>query len=198
MKIKKKLEYAKNAKRKYKIMNNLITKYNKEISQSLKKELSIQNSFAVPKLSKIVVNAGIKDALLDKKNIDNAQQLLTQITGQKPKLTKARKSIASFKLREGDKIGAMVNLRGKRMYDFFEKLVRIVLPRLRDFRGVSLKSFDGGGNYSIGFSEALVFPEVDHSTFSKNQSLEITIVTTAKNDKEAEALLRALGMPFAK
>ena len=179
-------------------MNNLITKYNSEISQNLKKELSIKNSFAVPKLSKIVVNAGIKDALTDKKNIDNAEQILTQITGQKAKLTKARKSIAGFKLREGDKIGAMVTLRGKRMYDFFEKLVGIVLPRLRDFRGISLKSFDGHGNCSIGFSEALVFPEVDSSTFSKNQSLEITIVTTAKDDREAEALLRLLGMPFAK
>ncbi len=175
-----------------------MTKFNQELSKSLKKDLSIKNDLAIPRLSKIVVNTGIKDALVDKKNIDNTQEMLTQITGQKPKLTSARKSIASFKLREGDKIGAMVTLRGKRMYDFFEKLVGIVFPRFRDFRGVSLNSFDGRGNYSVGFSEALVFPEIDPSTFSKNQSLEVTIVTTAKNSKEAEALLRVLGMPFQK
>jgi len=150
-------------------MNNLITKFNTKIANDLKDELQVKNFLAVPKLSKIVVNIGIKDALADKKNVDNALIILSQITGQKPKITKAKKSIATFKLREGDKIGAMVTLRGKRMYDFYEKLVGIVLPRLRDFRGVSIKSFDGRGNYSLGFSEAIVFPEIDPSKIEKNQ-----------------------------
>ncbi len=179
-------------------MNNLITKFNTKIANDLKDELQVKNFLAVPKLSKIVVNIGIKDALADKKNVDNALIILSQITGQKPKITKAKKSIATFKLREGDKIGAMVTLRGKRMYDFYEKLVGIVLPRLRDFRGVSIKSFDGRGNYSLGFSEANVFPEIDPSKIEKNQGIEITIVTTARSNKEAEVLLRALGMPFSK
>jgi large subunit ribosomal protein L5 len=141
---------------------------------------------------------GIKDALVDKKNIDSAIDILTTVTGQKPKVTKAKKSIATFKLREGDKIGAVVTLRGKRMYDFYEKLVGIVLPRLRDFRGVPLKSFDGRGNYSIGFSEPIVFPEIDPSKIEKNQGIEITIVTSAGSNDGAEKLLRALGMPFEK
>lgn len=179
-------------------MNNLFTKYNTKIANDLKNELGIKNSLAVPKLSKIVINVGVKDALADKKNIENAIAILAHISGQKPKVTKAKKSIATFKLREGDKIGVMVTLRGKRMYDFYEKLVGIVLPRLRDFRGVSTKSFDGRGNYSLGFSEAIVFPEIDPSKIEKNQGLEITIVTTARDNKEAEGLLRALGMPFAK
>ncbi len=179
-------------------MDNLITKFNTTIVKDLQRDLGIKNLFAVPKLRKIVVNIGIKDALVDKKNIDNAAEILIQVTGQKPKIAKARKSIATFKLREGDKIGAVVTLRGKRMYGFYEKVVGIVLPRLRDFRGVSIKSFDGRGNYSLGFSEAIVFPEVDPSKIEKNQGIEVTIVTTAKDDKEGEALLRALGMPFQK
>ena len=179
-------------------MDNLITKFNTKIINDLKNELGIKNFLAVPKLSKIVVNVGIKDALSDKKNIDNALLILAEITGQKAKVNKAKKSIATFKLREGDKIGAMVTLRGKRMYDFYEKLVGVVLPRLRDFRGVSIKSFDGRGNYSLGFSEAIVFPEIDPSNIEKNQGIEITIVTTANDNKEAEALLKALGMPFSK
>ena len=179
-------------------MDNLITKFNTKIINDLKNELGIKNFLAVPKLSKIVINVGIKDALSDKKNIDNALIILAEITGQKPKVNKAKKSIATFKLREGDKIGAMVTLRGKRMYDFYEKLVGVVLPRLRDFRGVSIKSFDGRGNYSLGFSEAIVFPEIDPSNIEKNQGIEITIVTTANDNKEAEALLKALGMPFSK
>ena len=179
-------------------MDNLITKFNTKIINDLKNELGIKNFLAVPKLSKIVINVGIKDALSDKKNIDNALIILAEITGQKPKVNKAKKSIATFKLREGDKIGAMVTLRGKRMYDFYEKLVGVVLPRLRDFRGVSIKSFDGRGNYSLGFSEAIVFPEIDPSRIEKNQGVEVTIVTTANDNKEAETLLRALGMPFSK
>lgn len=179
-------------------MNNLITKFNTKIANDLQKDLEIKNFLEVPKLLKIVINMGIKDALSDKKNIDSAVSVLTQIAGQKPKITKAKKSISTFKLREGDKIGVMVTLRGKRMYDFFEKLVGIVLPRLRDFRGVPLKSFDGRGNYSLGFSENTVFPEIDPSGIEKVQGLEISIVTTAKNNKEGESLLRALGMPFQK
>lgn len=179
-------------------MNNLATRFNTKIVNDLKKELETKNFLAVPKLSKIVINMGIKDALSDKKNIDNAISVLGQITGQKPKVTRAKKSIATFKLREGDRIGVMVTLRGKRMYDFFEKLVGIVLPRLRDFRGVSIKSFDGRGNYSLGFSESTVFPEIDPSGIEKIQGLEISIVTTARDNKEGESLLRALGMPFIK
>lgn len=179
-------------------MEHLGNKYNTKIRADLQKELEIKNVNAVPKLKKIVVNMGVKDALADKKNVETASAVLSQITGQKPKINKAKKSIASFKLREGDKIGVVVNLRGKRMYDFYGKLVGIVLPRIRDFRGVSLKSFDGRGNYSIGFSESTVFPEIDISKVEKVQGVEITIVTSGRDNKEAEALLRALGMPFAK
>lgn len=179
-------------------MENLSNRYNTKIKSELKKELGTKNIYAVPKLSKIVVNMGIKDALADKKNVENAMNTLAQITGQKPKATKAKKSISTFKLREGDRIGAVVTLRGKRMYDFYEKLVGIVLPRIRDFRGVSTKSFDGRGNYSLGFSESIMFPEIDPAKVVKVQGIEVTIVTTAKDNKEAEALLRALGMPFKK
>ncbi len=179
-------------------MENLSTKYNTKIKGDLQKELGIKNIHGVPRLLKIVVNMGVKDALADKKNVETASVVLAQITGQKPKITKAKKSIATFKLREGDRIGVVVNLRGKRMYDFYEKLVGIVLPRIRDFRGVSLKSFDGRGNYSLGFSESIVFPEIDLSKVEKVQGIEITIVTSANTNEEAEALLRALGMPFAK
>jgi large subunit ribosomal protein L5 len=179
-------------------MNNLATKFNTTIVKDLEKELGSKNFFSVPRLEKIVINMGVKDALADKKNMEIANDVLTLITGQKPKITQARKSIAGFKLREGDKIGLMVTLRGDRMYDFYEKLVSIVLPRLRDFRGVSTKSFDGRGNYSLGFSESTVFPEVDQGKVDRVQGLELTIVTSAKNDQEGEALLRALGMPFKK
>jgi large subunit ribosomal protein L5 len=179
-------------------MENLNQKYTTVLLPQLQKELNIKNKYAVPKLKKIVVNMGIKDALADKKNIETASAVLSQITGQKPKITKAKLSIATFKLRKGDKIGVMVTLRGKRMYDFYSKLVGVVLPRLRDFRGVSLRSFDHRGNYSLGFSESIVFPEIDPAKLEKVQGLEITIVTSAREDKEAEALLRALGMPFAK
>lgn len=175
-----------------------MTKFNTKIVKDLQSSLGVKNFFAVPKLKKIVVNIGIKDALADKKNIDTSVSILEAVTGQKPKIRAAKKSIATFKLREGDKIGAAVTLRGKRMYDFYEKLVSIVLPRLRDFRGVSLKSFDGRGNYSLGFSEANVFPEIDPSKIDRNQGLEITIVTSAKDNNGAMALLEALGMPFEK
>ncbi|MDP2649577.1 MAG: 50S ribosomal protein L5 [bacterium] len=170
----------------------------RELNQKLQKELGIKNPMALPKLSKIIVSMGVKDALTDKKNIEKGIGVLTQIAGQKPKITKAKKSIATFKLREGDQIGLMATLRGQRMNDFFKKLVTLVLPRLRDFHGVSLKSFDKHGNYSLGFSEFTVFPEIDLGKIDKIQGLEITIVTTAKDDGEGQALLKALGMPFVK
>lgn len=177
---------------------NLQQRYVKEIANDLKKELGVKNSMAVPMLSKIVINMGVKDALLDKKNIEKASEALTLISGQKPKVMKAKKSISSFKLREGDKIGLSVTLRGRRMYDFFEKLTSVVLPRLRDFHGVRATSFDKCGNYTLGFVESAVFPEIDPAGVDKIQGLEITVVTTAKNDKEGLVLLKALGMPFVK
>ncbi len=179
-------------------MSNLEEKFKKEIVKDLKDKLSVKNVNAVPKLLKIVVNMGIKDAVLDKKNIERAVLTLTQITGQKPKINKSKKSIATFKLREGDEIGAMVTLRGKRMYDFYEKLVKIVLPRIRDFHGVRKENFDGLGNYNLGFPESSVFPEIDPSKIERVQGLEVAIVTTAKNNEEGIALLEALGMPFRK
>jgi len=176
----------------------LLEKYNKEIIKKLQEELNIKNVNSVPALSKIVINMGVKDVLADKKNLERGQEIMSVITGQKPKVTKAKKSIATFKLREGEKIGLMVTLRGKRMYAFFEKLVNIVLPRLRDFRGVSIKSFDGRGNYNLGFSEQIVFPEIDPSKMERIQGFEISIVTRSKDNKEGKALLEALGMPFQK
>ncbi len=180
------------------MINQLQKKYNEEISNQLKETLKSKNSMAVPRISKIVVNMGVKDALADKKNVEKAAVILTQITGQKPKLNKAKKSIATFKLREGDEIGLMTTLRGKRMYDFFQRLTTIVLPRIRDFRGVKKESFDKRGNYNLGFSEGTVFPEIDQAQLERAQGLEITIVTTAKDDEGGYELLKALGMPFAK
>lgn len=179
-------------------MTNLQKKYHSDIIPGLQAKLAIENSMSVPKLSKIVVNAGVKDAISDKRNMERAVAVLTQIAGQKPKIAKAKKSIATFKLRKGDAIGAFVTLRGKRMYDFFEKLVSIVLPRLRDFHGVSKDQFDGRGNYTIGFSEHTVFPEIDPGKADKIVGLEVTVVTTARNNQEGSALLEALGMPFQK
>lgn len=170
----------------------------KDVTVDLGKKLNIKNPMAVPRIAKIVVNAGVKDALSDKKNLEKAGVLLAQITGQKSAVTKAKQAIAGFKLRKGDEIGLMVTLRGKRMYHFFEKLVSIVLPRLRDFHGVRRESFDGYGNYTLGLEEYAVFPEVDPSKIDKMQGVEVTIVTTAKNNQEGIALLEALGMPFSK
>lgn len=170
----------------------------KEKSQKLKENLGIKNTYAVPRLSKIVINMGIRDVLLDKKNMEKGSAILSKIAGQKPKVMKAKKAISTFKLRQGDEIALMVTLRGKRMYDFFEKLIKIVLPRIRDFRGVSRNSFDGRGNYTLGFPESTVFPEIDPATVDHVQGLELTIVTTAKDNKEGLALLEILGMPFQK
>lgn len=177
---------------------NLKEKYQQKIAPKLAKEFSLTNVFAAPKMKKIVVNMGLGEALQDKKILEAASADLAAITGQKPKVAPARKSIAGFKLRAGQPIGLMVTLRGQRMYDFFEQLVRVVLPRLRDFQGVSLKSFDGQGNYSLGIPEQIVFLGVDYAKIDKVRGLEITIVTSAKTDKKAKRLLELLGMPFVK
>jgi len=179
-------------------MSNLQDKFIKEIAKKLQTDLVIKNPMSIPKLNKIVLNMGVKDVLADKKNLEKASQILTQIAGQKPKVMKAKKSIATFKLREGDQIGLMTTLRGERMYDFYDKLVSIIFPRLRDFHGVKRESFDGRGNYTLGFPESAVFPEIDPGKVDKIQGLEISIVTTARDDKEGLALLEALGMPFRK
>jgi large subunit ribosomal protein L5 len=179
-------------------MNTLEEEFKKETAKKLQKVLGIKNSNAVPALLKIVLNMGVKDALSDKKNIEKAAETLSLIAGQKPRIMKAKKSIASFKLREGDEVGLMVTLRGKRMYDFYQKLTTIVFPRIRDFHGVKKESFDGHGNYTLGFEESTFFSEIDVSKAEKIQGLEISIVTTAKDDKQGYALLEALGMPFKK
>jgi len=179
-------------------MNTLQDRYKSEIAKNLQTELGIKNFHAVPMITKIVVNMGVKDAVLDKKNMEKAAEILALITGQKPKTMKAKKSISAFKLREGEEIGLMVTLRGKRMYDFYQKLVTIIFPRLRDFHGVKKESFDGHGNYTLGFPESTVFPEIDLSKVEKVQGLEVSIATTAKNNEQGMALLKALGMPFKK
>jgi large subunit ribosomal protein L5 len=178
--------------------NSLQEAYKKEIAKKLQVELGIKNVHATPRLAKIVINMGVKDAVADKKNMERAAEVISAITGQKAKVTKAKKSIAAFKLREGEEIGLVVTLRGKRMYDFYQKLVTIVFPRLRDFHGVKTNSFDGHGNYTFGFAESTVFPEIDPSKMERSQGLAISISTTAANDKEGMALLKALGMPFVK
>lgn len=179
-------------------MNTLEEKFKKEIAKKLKEDLGIKNSNAVPSLLKIVLNMGVKDVLADKKNMEKAAETLALVAGQKPRVMKAKKSIASFKLREGDEVGLMTTLRGKRMYDFYQKLTTIVFPRIRDFHGVKKESFDGNGNYTLGFEESTFFPEIDPSKAEKIQGMEISIVTTAKDDKQGYALLEALGMPFKK
>jgi large subunit ribosomal protein L5 len=178
--------------------NSLQENFKNELIKKLQEQLGIKNINAVPVLQKIVVNMGVKDALADKKNVEKAAELLGQITGQKPRVMKAKKSISTFKLREGDEVGLKVTLRGKRMYDFYQKLVTIVFPRFRDFHGVRKASFDGRGNYTLGFEESTVFPEIDASKFEKVQGVELSIVTTAKDDNQGYELLKALGMPFQK
>ena len=180
------------------MLNQLQEQFNKEIAKKLQQELGIKNVHAVPALKKIVINMGVKDALADKKNIERGAEIMAQIAGQKPKVMKSKKSISSFKLREGDQIALMVTLRGKRMYDFYQKLTTIVFPRFRDFHGVKKESFDGHGNYTLGFTESTVFPEIDPSKIDRIQGLEISIVTTAGNNENGFKLLQALGMPFKK
>lgn len=173
-------------------------RYTTTIAKELQEKLGIKNVMALPKLSKIVLNIGVKDAVADKKNIEKMTVVLGQISGQKPRVAKAKKAIASFKLRQGDPIGVVVTLRGKRMYAFFDKLVRIVLPRIKDFRGVRRTNFDGQGNYTLGLYEYSVFPEIDPGSVEKLQGMEVVIVTTARNNEEGLALLEALGTPFVK
>jgi large subunit ribosomal protein L5 len=179
-------------------MSDIQKTYKEKVAKELQKELNITNVMAVPALKKIVVNIGVRNAITDKKNMEVAASVLEQITGQKPKITTAKKSISSFKLREGDKIGLVVTLRGKRMYNFFEKIVTIVLPRIKDFHGIKKTSFDTRGNYTLGLAEYSVFPEVDLGKVERVQGLEITIGTTAQDNKSAFALLKHLGLPFQK
>jgi large subunit ribosomal protein L5 len=174
----------------------LRVRFEKEVATALMKDLELKNPMAVPRLHKIVVNMGVGEATQNAKLIDPAVNELGQITGQKPVTTKAKKSIAAFKVREGMPIGAMVTLRGDRMYEFFDRLVSIVLPRVRDFRGVSTKSFDGRGNYTLGLHDQLIFPEIDYSKVDKLKGMNVTIVTTARSDDQARSLLKHLGMPF--
>ena len=171
--------------------------YREQLVPTLQKELGYQNVMQVPRLTKIVVNVGVGEALQNAKALDAAVQDITTITGQKPIVTRARKSIASFKLREGNPIGVKVTLRGNRMWDFLDRLCNLALPRQRDFRGISPDSFDGRGNYTLGLTEQLIFPEIDYDSIDKIRGLELTVVTTAQTDEEGYQLLRYLGMPFA-
>src|SRR6476660_2476262 len=171
-------------------------RFRKDVALALMKEFELKNPMAVPHLHKIVVNMGVGEATQNAKILDPAVNELSQITGQKPVVTRAKKSIAAFKVRAGMPIGAMVTLRGDRMYEFFDRLVNIVLPRVRDFRGVSTKAFDGRGNYTIGLHDHLIFPEIDYAKVDKLKGMNVTIVTTARDDNQARALLRHLGMPF--
>lgn len=177
-------------------MARLKDRYQKEIAPAIAKEFSISNPMAIPRIEKIVINMGMGEALANSKILDTAADELRAVTGQKPVITKAKKSIASFKLRQGNAIGVMVTLRGERMYEFLDRLVSIALPRVRDFRGVSPKAFDGRGNYTIGVREQLIFPEIDFNKVDKLRGMNISIVTTARNDEQARALLKGLGMPF--
>jgi large subunit ribosomal protein L5 len=172
--------------------------YTKEVRKKIQDEFGIKNVMAIPKIEKVVLNMGMGDAIQNSKVLDAAVDELGQVTGQKPVITKAKKSIASFKLREGMSIGTMVTLRGDKMYEFLDRLINIALPRVRDFRGVPTRSFDGRGNYTLGIRDHLIFPEIDAGKVDKSKGMNITIVTTAKNDEQARFLLRELGMPFGK
>jgi large subunit ribosomal protein L5 len=177
-------------------MSRLKEKYEKEIISELQKEMGIANRMAVPRLEKIVVNIGVGEAIQNIKILDAAKQELSLITGQWPAVGRARKSIAQFKLRQGNAIACYTTLRGRMMYGFMDRLVNIVLPRVRDFRGASSRAFDGRGNYTLGLREQLVFPEIDYTKVDQPRGMNITIVTSAKTDSEAYALLKKLGMPF--
>ena len=179
-------------------MNRLREKFSKEITPALVSKFNYKSVMQVPKVEKIVVNMGIGDAVQNAKSLDVAVEELSTITGQKPIITRAKKSIAGFRLREGMPIGAKVTLRGERMYEFLDKLVSVSLPRVRDFRGISKKSFDGRGNYTLGVREQLIFPEIDYDKVSKVRGMDIVIVKTANTDEEARELLTQIGMPFQK
>jgi large subunit ribosomal protein L5 len=173
-------------------------KYMTEVRKKIQDQFGIKNPMAVPKVEKVVLNMGMGEAISNAKVLDSAVEELGQITGQKPIITKAKKSIASFKLREGQAIGAMVTLRGEKMYEFLDRLISTALPRVRDFRGVPSKSFDGRGNYTLGIRDHLIFPEIDITKVDKAKGMNITIVTNAKDDDQARFLLRELGLPFTK
>jgi large subunit ribosomal protein L5 len=180
------------------VNNGLRQRYRDEVVPALTKEFGYSNPMQVPRLTKIVVNIGLGEALTNAKAIDAAVTDVTTITGQKPVVTRARRSIAQFKVRTGNAIGIKVTLRGERMWDFLERLTRVALPRIRDFRGVPSRSFDGRGNYSLGLREQLAFPEIDYDKVDRLRGLEVSIVTTAPNDEESQRLLALLGMPFAR
>ena len=181
-----------------KYVPRLKTKYLNEVKPALQEKFNYKNVMMIPKMEKIVVNMGVGEAATDSKAIDGAVRDLRAITGQQPMVTRARKSIASFRLRAGMPIGAKVTLRGDRMWEFFDRLISIAIPRIRDFRGISPKSFDGRGNFSMGVTEQLIFPEVDFDSVDHTRGMDITIVTTANTDEEAKALLDAFGFPFKK
>ena len=180
------------------LTKDLRVKYKEEVVAALKEKFGYKNIYEIPKISKIVLNMGVGEACHNSKLAENIVNQLTRIAGQKALATKAKKSIAAFKLREGMCVGAMVTLRGERMYDFLQKLLTVVLPRIRDFRGVSPKSFDGRGNYTLGLKEQTLFPEISYEDVDLVKGMNISIITTAKNDEEARELLAALGMPFKK
>ncbi|MBB6455175.1 large subunit ribosomal protein L5 [Salirhabdus euzebyi] len=179
-------------------MNELKSKYQDEIVPSLMEKFNYDSVMEVPKVEKIVINMGVGDAVQNAKALDNAVEELTLISGQKPVVTRAKKSIAGFRLREGMPIGAKVTIRGERMYEFLHKLVAVSLPRVRDFRGISNKAFDGRGNYTLGVKEQLIFPEIEYDKVDKVRGMDVVIVTTANTDEEARELLTQLGMPFKK
>ncbi|KGX89347.1 50S ribosomal protein L5 [Pontibacillus marinus] len=179
-------------------MNELKKQYQEEVVPSLMNKFEYDSVMEVPKVEKIIINMGVGDAVQNAKALDNAVEELELISGQKPLITKARKSIAGFRLREGMPIGAKVTLRGERMYEFLQKLIAVSLPRVRDFRGISNKAFDGRGNYTLGVKEQLIFPEIDYDKVSKIRGMDIVVVTTANNDEEARELLTQFGMPFQK
>ena len=179
-------------------MNELHVKYNEVVKPSLMKEFKYSSAMEAPKIVKVVLNMGVGDAIANPKLLDEAVEELTAISGQKPVVTKAKKSIANFKLREGMSIGCKVTLRGERMYEFLDRLINIALPRVRDFRGISAQSFDGRGNYAFGVKEQLIFPEVDYEKIDRIRGMDIIIVTTAKTDEEAREMLKQFGMPFKK
>lgn len=191
-----KAKKASTGNKKAAIISRVQVKYENEVRKALLEKYQYSSTMQIPELSKIVINIGVGDATQDSKKLEEAVSELTLISGQKPIITKAKKSIATFKLREGQEIGCKVTLRGLRMYDFFDKLVSIALPRVRDFRGVSKNAFDGRGNYTLGIKEQLIFPEIDYDKVAKVRGMDIVIVTTAKNDAEAYTLLDLLGMPF--
>lgn len=177
-------------------MSRLLEKYQKEVVPELQRELGIRNRMAVPKLEKIIINVGVGEATQNIKLLDAAKVELSLVSGQWPAVSRAKKSISAFRVRKGQPIACFVTLRGRRMYEFFDRLVNIVLPRVRDFKGVSPTSFDGTGNYTLGLRDQLVFPEIDYTKVEKSRGMNITIVTSAKTNKEAFLLLKKLGMPF--